>query len=258
MIKKLSIIIITRNSEEVIYNCLSSVLKYYDNKDLYEIIVVDNNSSDKTSDLLANFSQIKIILNKDNKGFAKACHKGVKISTGEYLMFLNPDIIMENNVFEEAKKIFDQEKGIAVIGPKLIYTNGRLQPSVRKLPDLLSQLIMLFKLDHLGISFKSVNKYLCQNFNYELKQEVGQVMGACFITHKKIWRRLNGFDTRFFIWFEEVDYCYRAKKLGLKVIYAPIGPVKHLLGDSFNKENLLKKQWLFISSLIKYFLKNRP
>ena len=114
---------------------------------------------------------------------------------------------------------------------------------------------MFFKIDHIFKNIRSVNEYLLNDFDYGKMKEVDQVMGAFFVTKRELWERVGGFDKRFFIWFEEVDYCYMIKKLGYKVIYAPIGPVIHGLGKSFFQESIIKKQFWFFSSMIKYFLK---
>jgi hypothetical protein len=253
---KFSIVIVTRNSRDTIGLCLDSIAHELSGES-YEVTVVDNQSRDGTQNFLRQRRDIRYIENSTNRGFAYACAQGVT-ELGKYLLFLNPDVVLTGNVLSEAEKIFNRDPAIGIIGPKIVYVypGGGVQRSVRRFPDVVSQALIVMKLHHLVPNLPSFTRYFLPDFDYEREQVVDQVMGACFFTRRSLWDELGGFDTRFFIWFEEVDYCLQAKRKGFTTVYAPIGPVVHFSGISFRGEPFLKKQFWYARSLITYFLKN--
>ena len=253
-LKELSVVIVTRNSQNEILKCLES-LSLWD-KHIKDVVLVDNASSDNTLERVREFQKVKVISENRNTGFSKAVNKGIGETSGKYILILNPDVEIINDFYQEIRNLFESNNNIGIIGPKIVYPDGTFQRSVRRLPDLISQIIMFLKLDHIYGGFTSVKRYSLFDFDYNKPQYVDQVMGACFFTRRDLWDKLSGFDERFFIWFEEVDYCLRAKSLGMLTYYAPLGPVRHILGKSFSQERLLRKQLWFLKSLIYFFWKH--
>ena len=249
-----SIIIVTYKSQETITRLLKSLQNFLI-KGTYEIIVVDNNSADKTLVKISDFSNIKAISLDKNRGFAYACHAGVARSKGNNLLFINPDVYIQDEVLSKLISLIS-DRTIGVIGTKILNIDGSVQCSVRRFPTLFSQLLIVLKLNHITTSFTSLKKYFATDFNYEKESDVDQVMGAMFLTKKSVWDDIGGFDKRFFIWFEEVDYCFQVKKNGLRVVYTPYSSVVHAGGESFSKVSFLKKQYWYVRSMLQYFIKN--
>ncbi len=257
----ISIIIVSWNVRDLLKKCLESVLLYSQGVD-YEIIVVDNASTDGTVEMMRqDFPQVRLIANQENKGFAAANNQGIKEAKGEYILLLNPDTEFIENSLEKIVAKMQSDEKIGVLGCKLLNPDKSIQPSVRRFPTVWSQLVILFKL-HKIFPFL-LDSYSMKDFYttpYPLLKEEGtlvdQVMGAFFCVKKELFAKIGLLDEGYFIWFEEVDFCRRAKQAGYKVVYWPVTSVVHHGGQSFAQQMTLKKQLWFFKSALRYFRKN--
>ena len=252
----LSIVIVSWNTKELLKKCLDSI--YNNQADLsLEIIVVDNNSADGTAKMVEDdFPKTKLMANDKNVGFAMANNQGLIMVHGQYVLFLNPDTEILDNGLKRAVEFMKAHPNCGALGPKLLFKDKSLQASVRRFPTFWPIFLMLIKAPRIFKNLKSLNHYLYKDFDYNKLQEVDQIMGAYMMVPRDIFSKVGFFDHRFFIWFEEVDFCLRIKRAGLKVIYNPQIEVIHHGGASFAQEGLVKKQWQFFKSALRYFLKN--
>ena len=252
----LSIIIVSWNTKELLKKCLDSI--YNNQADLsLEIIVADNNSSDGTAKMVeAHFPKVKLMANDKNLGFAAANNQALIIAHGQYVLFLNPDTEIINDGLKKSVEFMKQNQDCGALGPRLLFADKSLQPSVRRWPTFWPIFLMLIKAPKIFKDLKAIDHYLARDFDYSKLQEVDQIMGAYLMVPRTIFSKVGFFDQRFFIWFEEVDFCLRIKRAGLKVIYNPQIEVIHHGGASFAQEALVKKQWQFFKSALRYFLKN--
>ncbi len=250
----LSVIIVAWNVKDLLQQCLSSLFQTKQDID-FEVIVVDNASSDGTVEMIKrDFPQVKLIANQQNKGFAVACRQGADIAKGDYLLFLNDDTQVFDHSLDKTVKYLQQHPQVGVLGCGILNPDGSRQLSVRKLPRLFDQLVVLSKLHN--FFSKLLSNYLQLNFDYQKTQEVEQVMGAYFLTPKFVWQKLGGFDPEFYLWFEEVDYCARAIGAGFKVIYFSEAEIIHQGGASFGQLSALPEQKIFNRSLLTYARKH--
>lgn len=252
----LSIIIVSWNVQEKLRVCLGSILNSgTKTKVSYEIIVVDNASADKTVGMVLNeFSQAHLIANGDNKGFATAVNQAAQVSQGDYILLLNPDTIIKDTSLDELLARARSLNNLGVLGGQLSNIDGSLQPSVRGFPTLGTMILIVTKLQYF---FPQVlNRYYARAIDYSKEQEVDQVMGSYFLVPRPVWVQLKGMDPNFFVWFEEVDFCYRAKQAGFKIIYTPLGGVIHEGGESFVQLATAKRQLMYNRSL-RYYLRKR-
>ena len=251
-----SFVIVNWNVRELLEKCLLSIEKFSSHFN-FEIIVVDNASMDGSVAMMRErFPQINLIANTKNLGFAAGVNQCIKQARGEYIVLLNPDVeVMEStleSLLEEFKKCADS----GIVGGKIKNEDGSIQPSVRAFPDVLSQVLISLKLKHI-FNLRAIGRYLAQNFDYEKRREVDQVMGAFFAIRRKVIEQIGMMDERFFLWFEEVDFCKRAKDAGWKVIYTPKSEVLHLGGKSFGQISSTARQRIFNKSLRYYMLKHK-
>lgn len=252
----ISIIIVSWQVKNYLKNCLTSIFQFEKNIP-FEIIVVDNNSTDQTEIMVKdNFPQVKFIKLNKNFGFAYACNRGAEIAKGDYFLFLNPDTKWHEEIFSKIINFINRQKNLGLLGIKLLNENLSVQRSVRKLPTVYSQIIVLTKL-HL-ISKKLIKDYLSLNFDYNKNQSVEQVAGAFFLVSKKLFNEIKGFDEKFFIWFEEVDFCYHSLKASFNNYYYSEVSIIHYGEESFKQLYQLEKQTIFNKSLLYYFWKNQP
>lgn len=227
----LSIIIISYNTAQITKNCLDSVIKSLtDSKVSYEIIVVDNASTDKSVDVLKTYTHLhlytfKFIENKQNVGFAKANNQAVKVASGKYILFLNSDVVVLDQAVPKLLNYFQQnENKIQFLGGKLFEKDGQTpQPSCGpfySIPVVFGALFL--KGDYWGLTRYSPEKPVA----------VDWVSGACILTKKTDFDQLNGFDENIFMYMDEIDLLYRAKKRGKTTFFYPEAKFIHLASAS--------------------------
>jgi len=229
----LSIIIISYNTEKITINCLKSIIESLKNSSLkYEVIVVDNASKDNSvssikklkSEIKNRNLKINLIENKENIGFGPANNQAVKLAKSDYLLFLNSDIIVLNASIEKLYNFYKQnEKLLNFLGGKLLNKNGTPQAScgpMYTLPMVFAHLFL--RGDYWGLTRYSPNKI----------KEVDWISGACILTKKEYFEKLGRFDEKIFMYMEEIDLFYRAKKHGFKVFFYPEAQFIHLGSQS--------------------------
>lgn len=249
-----SVFIVSWNVRDYLRTCLQALAKERSEAD-FEVIVVDNASLDGSCEMVRReFDWVKLISSARNLGFAAANNLGAQEARGEYYVLLNPDTEINPGFFAEVMNFYRRRPAAAVVGGKIFNPDGTLQPSVRRWPTLLSQILVLSKVAHFFP--KLISRYLAVDFNYNEETRVDQVMGACFIVPRVIWRNLGAFDAKFFVWFEEVDFCKRCVMAGGEVWYSPKITLRHQQKASFSQLSVSARQWRFNRSAIYYFYKH--
>jgi len=230
----ISVIIIQYNNHHLTRNAIGSFLKYHKNN--FEIILVDNNSTDSEATKFAKeFPDLKIIQCEKNLGFGAANNLAAQKSSGDILLFLNNDVIIISEFIKGIEDEFYKDSSIGIIGPKLLNQDKSLQLSSGKLPSI--SIEFFDKILYSAVDKK--NKFALNYINrkYLEKEEKEWVTGAALFITKKLFWELNGFDESFFMYFEDKDLCARAISKGKKVLYSPESSLIHLRGGSFNGPN---------------------
>jgi GT2 family glycosyltransferase len=238
-IKQLSIVIVNYNVKNLLKKCLESIFEYEKDTE-FEVIVVDNNSSDHSKEMLKkDFSQVRVIENKRNLGFSAGCNQGIKQSQGRYILLLNPDTELTTGGFEKMIDFMDSKPEIGICGPKMMDQEGNLQFSCRSFPSCLtavssSQSILnrIFPENFLS------QRYLLKNQDHSQIREVDWVSGSCLLAKRELLEKVGLLDERFYMYVEDVDLCYRAKMAGFSVFYVPKVLVIHHIGKSTQKKKL--------------------
>lgn len=252
---RISIIIVSWKVRDLLKKCLESANAARGDFDL-EIFVVDNASGDGTVEMIQrDFPEIKLISSSVNLGFAKANNLALKQASGEYVLLLNPDTEISRETLAKSVEFLSSHPNCGALGPKMLYPDGRLQPSVRRFPAVWPIVLMLFKIPKLFKRLKAIDDYLAKDFDYERAQIVDQIMGAYMFLPRRVLEKAGCLDERFFIWFEEVDFCRRLKLAGYEVWYDPEISIIHHGGKSFAQQALITNQRVFFLSALKYFLK---
>lgn len=250
----LSVIIVSWQVKDLLLQTIAALYNTEQNVD-FEVIVIDNASNDGSVEAVKKYyPKVKILANKENFGFARACWQGVELASTDYFLFLNDDTKVLDNSLSIIYQTLKKNKNYGVVGGMILNPDNTIQQSVRRFPKVSDFFILLLKLEHLYPSL--LNKYLYKSFNYHEAAQVDQVMGAFFITSRQVWNKLNGFDKNFFIWFEEVDFCLRVKQLGLLVYYEPTAKIIHYRSSSFKQLLALPEQILFNRSMFYYIKKH--
>ena len=253
---KLSIVIVNWNVKDLLERAVFSVLQNSPCAEC-EIIVVDNASSDGSADMIAaKFPQVKLIRSPQNVGFAAGNNLGFKEARGEYLLCLNPDTEMHAGTLDFIIEAFEQDKDLGALGVKLLNSDGTLQLSCKSFPTAETILYNAFALDALFPRSKVFGKYDMTWFKHDSEMEVDQPMGAALALRRSVLEQVGVFDERYFMYFDEVDLCFRIKQAGWKIKFFPQVCVTHHWAQS-TKQALFKmnKQWYI--SFKKYLVKNK-
>ncbi len=254
---KISIILVNFNSQEFLLNCLNSLYARFDKRDdCFEVIVVDNNSSDDSCQMVRqNFPNVVLIENPVNLGFGSANNLAVKQAKGDYVLLLNPDTVVDDNILDEALKFFEHHSdNKSAFGGMLLNSDGTEQRgSRRSFPTLINAFLHFTKLDKVWQYKKA---YDLSWLPVETHQ-VDCVSGACIAMPKAMYEALGGFDEQFFLHFEDIDLCKRIWQAGYKLWFYPQVRVFHIKGGSSTTSESIKikvNKW-FLDSLGKYLWK---
>ena len=222
----------------------------------HEVIVVDNNSGDEIgSYLTSNYPKVKVILNTTNGGYSRGMNQGFAIATGEYVVFMNPDMEFVMNPFERLISKFESENNFGFIAPQLRYEDGTLQPTVKKSPSLWSQIWILFKLHHVYAT-RAVRNYWSHDFDYTKSQTVQHLMGAFLFTSRTRAQEIGLWDEAYPLLWEDEDICEMSLKKGFVNFYCADVHVMHYEGRSFALVAAPAKQKRFNLGMRLYFKKH--
>lgn len=242
---KLSIIIVNWNTKEITLDCLKSVYQQTQ-KINFEVIVVDNNSQDESVKAIKKqYPQVELIQNKSNVGFAKGNNIGIQKAKGEYILLLNSDTIVLDHALEQMVEYMDKHPDVGVCTPQLVGRDGSLQHSTARLPSL----------------YHYFNEYLLHRLSawypsesYKKNMEVESIIGACFLVRRSIIDQVGPLPEYYFMYSEDVDWSYRIKTAGWKLIYLAKPKVIHIGGES-SKRNKKAMDEELVKSRIIYFQK---
>jgi hypothetical protein len=252
----LSIVIVSWNVRDLLHQSLRSIYRETKHSNI-EVFVVDNNSHDGSVTMVrANFPGVYLIANPTNVGFAAANNQAIKHAHGRYVLLLNPDTLIIEDALDQSIIWMDNHTSVGIMGCRLLNPDRTPQPSVRRFPTISAMSLTLLKLHRLFPRTTTLGRYLMSDFDYTRTQSVDQVMGAYFLIRRAALNQIGLLDEGYFIWFEEVDYCARAKKLGWPVIYFPGVSIVHYFGQSFRQVLSWRKQIILNNSLFRYFTKH--
>jgi N-acetylglucosaminyl-diphospho-decaprenol L-rhamnosyltransferase len=260
MTHDLSIVIVSWNVRELLRGCLRSAtesLTREKGRDLSaQVIVVDNASVDGSAEMLREeFPHVSLIANEENVGFTRGNNQGLALSDGRYALLLNPDTEVVADALGEMVGFMDSEPEVGALGPQLLDPDGRVQSSRRRFPRfstaLLEGTFLQQRFPHSGL----LKRYYVLDAGDEQTQEVDWVVGACLLMRRATLEEVGPLDERFFMYSEEMDWCYRAKELGWRVIYLPQAKVVHHEGKS-SEQVLPVRHVQFQRSKVLFFKKH--
>jgi len=250
-----SIVIVTYNNARDIKNCLDSIFRQ--NEIELEVILIDNASKDATVQIVQKeFPSVRLLLNKQNLGYAHANNQGINLSQGKYILLLNPDTRLMPDTLAEMIRFMDANLQYAALAPKLLNQDGSTQSSLREFP---SYEILFWEFTGLSRIFPRhwrFGKWRMSYFGYNKIAEVDQPMASCLLLRKEVFQRIGLFDETFPIFFNDVDFSKRMKLAGFKTIYFPNVEVFHHRGASTSQVRA-KMIWEWHISLFRYFKKHR-
>lgn len=251
-----SIGIVSYNSSAMLDQCLESLYTHAA-EDTFEILVVDNASSDNSLEMInAKYPDVILLKNKKNYGFSKAVNAAFRASRGKYFFLLNPDARLVEDIFPGMISFFMEHSDAGIVAPKLVFPDGSLHPSARRLIGFLGFLMDVFQI-HLYFPGNPIAKKVnYQYWNHASTKSVGWVVGAAFMTKREVFIQCGLMDERFFMYFEDMDYCKTVSKIGYKTYFCPQFTVvhHHAMGGS---DKLPVRRVDYYISLYRYILKHK-
>ena len=199
-----------------------------------EVIVVDNASTDGTPGLVREKFPTARVIEQENKGFGAGNNAGMRVASGRYYLLLNPDAWLTEGALERLVAFADEHPEAAVVGPRLLNPDGSLQRSVRGYPSPWRIATEYFFLRKLAPRTHALNAFFGEQFDHESVREAEYLFGACLLVRREAVDEVGGFDEDFFLMSEEVDWCYRFREAGWKVLFYPGAEVFHVVGASLN------------------------
>lgn len=257
---KFSIIIVNYYSGLLTKACIQSVRRSCDRDD-YEIFVVDNDSHDDSREILTSeVDDIKVKFTKKNLGYAKAVNMALNETSGEYIVLLNPDIIVLKDGINELLKFMDTHPQAGVVGGQLVNPNGSIQESAFRFYSPMTILYRRTFFRYLPWAKKHLDKIFMHDRDFTKEQKVDWILGACMCIRRSSLSVVGLMDERFFLYFEDMDWCRRFLENNLEVWYVPQARFAH-----YHKRESAQERGIFaffspiarihVSSGIKYFLK---
>jgi N-acetylglucosaminyl-diphospho-decaprenol L-rhamnosyltransferase len=222
-------IAVTYNGLPWIERCLASVRGY-------ETIVVDHGSTDGTLELVREKFPEVTLIEQDNLGFGAGYNRGMRAASGRYHLLINSDAWVVGDAVERMALFADERPRAAVVGPRLLNPDGTLQRSVRGFPTLWRLATEYLFLRKLAPHSHALNEFYAGGFDHDEVREADFVMAACLLVRREAADRVGLFDERFFMFSEEVDWCYRFRQAGWDVLFYPGAEVVHVGGASWKRE----------------------
>lgn len=235
----ISIIIVNYNVKEFLQNLLQSIRKAAAGLN-HEIIIIDNNSDDGSAEYISEkFPEVKLIKNPENLGFSKANNIGMKIAAGEYFLLLNPDTIVREDTFQSMIRFFKDNSSAGLAGCKILNPDGTLQLACRRsFPHPWTSFCKVTGLSTLFPNNRIFARYNLTYLDENQTYEVDAISGSFMMFPREVYSKIGGLDERFFMYGEDLDFCYRVQQAGLKVYYFHDTEIIHYKGESTKRSSL--------------------
>lgn len=223
----ISIIIVNWNTCDLLRRCLASIKAHGADLAL-EIIVVDNASADDSVAMVRReFPQVRLIVSPENLGYTGGNNLGAQEVGGRYLLILNPDTEIVGDALPQMAAYLDAHPGVGVVGPQLLYPDGSIQPSRRRFPRKDTGFLLGTYLGNWFLDNRFERAHTVADVPDDRIQPVEWLVGAALLIRRETWQAVGPFDRQFFMYSDEVDWCYRCHRAGWEIHYLPQAQIIH-------------------------------
>lgn len=260
---RIGAVVVSYNSADDLVSCLEGFLGQQSGSLKLEACVVDNNSKDASVAVAKKVARTHVIASENNDGFSVAVNKGIRYFRErqfDYVIILNPDATMQKKSVQTMLNAFESHKNIGAVGPAMLHADGTDASDgyYLKAPSFLTVACFSTGLRPYAIKRPWLMRRYEEDLSLGASRMVEQIPGACLLTSMAILDRIGDLDEDFAIWFEDVEWSYRARKFGLELWFEPAAKVVHEGGVSFAKWNDMNKAVTFYVSMKTFFKKHKP
>jgi hypothetical protein len=250
---ELSIIVVNYNSRDLLRGCLRSIEEHARSFDP-EVIVIDNASSDGSAEMVAEeFPWVTLQANKTNLGYTGGVNQGLRMCRGEFILILNADIVLQESSVAELLSFMKEHPDAGIVGPQLRFPNGELQLSCRTFYSFRTLLYRRTFLGRLFPNSKALREHMMADWDHSEPRVVDWVLGGCILVRRQALSNVGLMDERYFLYLEDVDWCYRMRQYGWKVYYNPYSVITHYYRQGSRREGRINKDLLIhILSMFHY------
>lgn len=244
----LSIVIANWNTKKLITQCIESIQVKVSHSLKYEIIIIDNGSTDGSLEYLKSLgNKIILIANENNLGYAKACNQGMKIAQGKYTLLLGSDTIMHTGTLEKCAEFLDANPEIGGVGCKLLNPDGSVQNSCKKFPKLSNAFYTYLSLGKLN------RDYDMTDFDYNHTKQVEQVATTFLMTRTELMKKIGYFDEAYRILYNDVDLCHRIYDAGYSIWFLHTCSITHYGSHSTKQADFPVRKKMY-GDIYRYYL----
>lgn len=244
---KVSVVIANWNTKKLIRQCIESIFDSVRAGFEYEVIIIDNGSTDGSKEYLLSLgNRIVLISNDANRGYAKACNQGMKISKGEFILLLGSDTIMRENTIEDCASFLESHPEAGAVGCRLLNPDGTVQNSCKKFPTLANAFYTYLSLDSLN------REYDMTNFDYNHTREVEQVATTFLMVRNGLMKKIVYFDEAYRILYNDVDLCHRIWDAGYKIFFLHTCEAVHY-GSHSTKQADFRLRKIMYGDIYRYY-----
>lgn len=264
-----SVVIVNYNTKKLTLDCIQSVLRS-EGQFEFEIILIDNASADDTVEVSKKrFPQVRIVSNPENVGFSKANNQGIRLSRGRYILLLNSDTVVEPKTLWTMVQFMDEHREVGASGCKLLLENGTLDETCKRgFPTPMTSFYYIFGFSKMFPNVPQFHQYRLTHLDPDQTHRVDSLVGAFMFVRGETIARIGMLDESFFMYGEDIDWCYRMKQAGWQVVYYPQTTVIHCKGASsktkpfkivyefyramvlFHHKHYARKYNVFVNSLV--------
>ncbi len=254
----ISVCMVTLNASGYIRDCLHSLAETSQGLSL-EIIVVDNHSTDGTLEILkSEFSdQIHLLENRQNEGFVRPTNQGMRLSSGRYLLWLNPDTIIHPGALQNLVAFMEAHPQVGICGPKVLNRDGTMQKPCRRGVSRPWATFSYFSgISRLFPKSKLFGGYLLNYLDEDATHACDGVSGSCMLVRQEVVKQIGYVDEQFFAYQDDADYCFQAQKAGWLIYYVPTAQITHFGGRGGSRAQPFRSIYEWHRSYYLYYRKN--
>jgi len=229
----LSVVIVSYNTRELLRECLDSVVADLDSLAKHEVIVVDNASTDGSVAMLHDsFPQVRLLANSQNRGFAAGNNQAIERSSGEYVLLLNPDAVVRKGALEGLMAVLEERSDVGGAGPRLLFPDGSFQHSAFSFPTLAMIFLDFFPLHNRLLDSRINGRYPRDLYERAEPFPIDHPLGAALMVRRAVIEEVGLLDESFFMYCEEIDWCFRIKEAGWRILCVPRAGIVHHVAQS--------------------------